>query len=610
MTASQKMSYIKWFNDIHIEDIPLVGGKNASLGEMYSALQPKGVRIPNGFAVTTKAFDEFLASDDLAKNIAALLGEIKPEDTVSLQTQGKKIRELIQGTALSARLETEILEAYGILVLENQKRSDVAVRSSATAEDLPGASFAGQQETFLNVQGDEALLEACKKCFVSLYTDRAISYRLHQGFHGKRISLSLCVQTMVRSDLATSGVMFSVDTETGFQGAVLINASYGLGENIVQGSVNPDEYYVFKPTLKTGHKPILQKVLGSKEHRLVYEDKGKKGVLNKPVSEKDRDSFALSDDDILQLAKWAVEIEAHYTQKNKSFTPMDIEWAKDGRTDELFIVQARPETVQSQKDFKSLEKFKFDEPTPQPLLTGRSVGNQIARGKVRLIRSTADLSQFKEGDILVTEKTDPDWEPVMKKASAIVTDRGGRTCHAAIVSRELGLPAVVGTKNASKILKTGQEVTVSCAQGEEGLVFQGNLSFQKERIELGSIPQTKTKLMLNLSKPSEAFRLSFYPNDGVGLARLEFIINNLIKIHPLALLHFKDIKDAETRKKINNITKGYDDKPLYFVDKLAEGIAMIAAAFYPKDVIVRLSDFKSDEYANLVGGAPFEPKEG
>jgi len=610
MTASQKMSYIKWFNDIHIEDIPLVGGKNASLGEMYSALQPKGVRIPNGFAVTTKAFDEFLASDDLAKNIAALLGEIKPEDTVSLQTQGKKIRELIQGTALSARLETEILEAYGILVLENQKRSDVAVRSSATAEDLPGASFAGQQETFLNVQGDEALLEACKKCFVSLYTDRAISYRLHQGFHGKRISLSLCVQTMVRSDLATSGVMFSVDTETGFQGAVLINASYGLGENIVQGSVNPDEYYVFKPTLKTGHKPILQKVLGSKEHRLVYEDKGKKGVLNKPVSEKDRDSFALSDDDILQLAKWAVEIEAHYTQKNKSFTPMDVEWAKDGRTDELFIVQARPETVQSQKDFKSLEKFKFDEPTPQPLLTGRSVGNQIARGKVRLIRSTADLSQFKEGDILVTEKTDPDWEPVMKKASAIVTDRGGRTCHAAIVSRELGLPAVVGTKNASKILKTGQEVTVSCAQGEEGLVFQGNLSFQKERIELGSIPQTKTKLMLNLSKPSEAFRLSFYPNDGVGLARLEFIINNLIKIHPLALLHFKDIKDAETRKKINNITKGYDDKPLYFVDKLAEGIAMIAAAFYPKDVIVRLSDFKSDEYANLVGGAPFEPKEG
>ncbi len=414
---------------------------------------------------------------------------------------------------------------------------------------------------------------------------------------------------MVRSDLATSGVMFSVDTETGFQEAVLINASYGLGENIVQGSVNPDEYYVFKPTLKTGYKPILQKVLGSKEHRLVYEDKGKKGVLNKPVSEKDRNSFALSDDDILQLAKWAVEIEEHYSQKKKSFTPMDIELAKDGRTDELFIVQARPETVQSQKDFKSLEKFKFDEPTPQSLLTGRSVGNQIARGKVRLIQSPADLSQFKKGDILVTEKTDPDWEPVMKKASAIVTDRGGRTCHAAIVSRELGLPAVVGTKNASKILKTGQEVTVSCAQGEEGFVFQGNLSFQKERIELESIPQTKTKLMLNLSKPSEAFRLSFYPNDGVGLARLEFIINNIIKIHPLALLHFKDIKDAETRKKINNITKGYDGKPLYFVDKLAEGIAMIAAAFYPKDVIVRLSDFKTDEYANLIGGAPFEPKE-
>ncbi|HBN23010.1 MAG TPA: phosphoenolpyruvate synthase [Holosporales bacterium] len=609
MATFQKMAYIKWFDDIYIEDISLVGGKNASLGELYSALRPKGVHIPNGFAVTTKAFDEFLTSHNLEKTIEALLGDIKPEDTVSLQTQGKKIRGLIQGAALPMALEAEILKAYGALVIDNHNRDDVAVRSSATAEDLPDASFAGQQETFLNIQGDKDLLDACKKCFASLYTDRAISYRLHQGFHGVPISLSLCIQTMVRSDLAASGVMFSVDTETGFQEAVLINAAYGLGENVVQGSVTPDEYYVFKPTLKTGHKPILQKVLGSKEHRLIYEGDGKKGVKNKQVLKKDQNSFALSDEDILQLAKWAIEIEEYYSKKKKCFTPMDIEWAKDGRTGELFIVQARPETVQSQKDFKSLEKFKFEGPTPQPLLTGRSVGNQIAQGKVRLVKSTIDLSQFKDGDILVTEKTDPDWEPVMKKASAIVTDSGGRTCHAAIVSRELGLPAVVGTKNASKILETGQDITVSCAQGEEGFVFQGKLPFQKDLIELESIPQTKTKLMLNLSKPSEAFRLSFYPNEGVGLARLEFIINNIIKIHPLALLHFDDIKDAETRKKINELTKGYDDKSLYFVDKLAEGIAMIAAAFYPKDVIVRLSDFKTDEYADLIGGRPFEPKE-
>lgn len=353
----------------------------------------------------------------------------------------------------------------------------------------------------------------------------------------------------------------------------------------------------------------MQKFLGSKAHRLIYNENGEKGVQNIPVSKKDQNSFALNDEDILQLSKWGIEIEEYYSQMKKCFTPMDIEWSKDGRTGELFIVQARPETVQSQKDFKTLEKFKFEGPTPEPFLTGRSVGNQIAQGKVRLIKSTADLSQFKDGEVLVTEKTDPDWEPVMKKASAIVTDSGGRTCHAAIVSRELGLPAVVGTKKASKVLKTGKGVTVSCSQGEEGVVFHGRVPFQKELVELEDIPQTKTKLMLNLSKPSEAFRLSFYPNDGVGLARLEFIINNIIKIHPLALLHFDDVKDAETRKEINELTKGYDDKALYFVDKLAEGIAMIAAAFYPKDVIVRLSDFKSDEYADLIGGRQFEPKE-
>ena len=609
MTPSQQMKYIKWFDDIRIEDIPLVGGKNASLGEMYSALRPKGVKIPGGFAVTTKGFNDFLAAHDLQVIIDELLLEIKLGETESLQTQGKKIRQLIQNAPLPVPLEEEILRAYGTLVAHNHTLPDVAVRSSATAEDLPNASFAGQQETFLNVQGHQALLAACRNCFASLYTDRAISYRLHQGFSDVRIALSLCVQTMVRSDLATSGVMFSIDTETGFKEAVLINAAYGLGENIVQGSVTPDEYTVFKPTLKTGHKPILQKILGSKEYKSVYEADETKGVINIPVPEKDQNKFALDEEDILQLSKWAVEIEEYYSHKRNQFTPMDIEWAKDGRTGDLFIVQARPETVQSQKDFDALEKFKFDTPPPKSILTGRAVGHQIAQGKVRLIQSTADLFKLKEGEVLVAEKTDPDWEPVMKKASAIVTDSGGRTCHAAIVSRELGLPAVVGTKNATKTLKTGQEITVSCAQGEEGLVFQGALPFQKDVIKLGSIPKTKTKLMLNLSKPSDAFRLSFYPNEGVGLARLEFIINNIIKIHPLALLNFEAIKDSKTREAINEITKGYGDKALYFVDKLAEGIAMIAAAFYPKDVIVRLSDFKTDEYANLIGGAPFEPKE-
>jgi pyruvate,water dikinase len=601
------IDFIRWFDEICIEDVALVGGKNASLGEMMRELAPEGVNLARGFAITAEAYRYFLQTTDLDVRIRDLLAGLDTQDARNLQQRGRQVRHAILAAELPADLRAAIVEAYDRLGEDSSESLDVAVRSSATAEDLPDASFAGQQETYLNVQGHAALLETCKRCFASLFTDRAISYRQDQGFDHFQVALSIGVQEMVRSDLAASGVMFSIDTETGFQNAVLINAAYGLGENVVQGSVNPDEYCVFKPTLGEGYRPILQKRLGSKEFKLVYDVGGGKMTKNVPVPPADRARFAISDDEILTLARWACLIEDHYSDKRGRPTPMDMEWAKDGRTSKLYILQARPETVQSQRRLHQQEIYKLAERRPV-LLRGRSVGQKIAVGPARLVKSPHELSDVQAGDVLVTDKTDPDWEPTMKKAVAIVTNRGGRTCHAAIVSRELGLPAVVGTETATGVLTTGQQVTVSCAEGETGFVYDGAAKFDVQRVDLTSLNRPRTKIMMNLGNPEEAFRLSQLPNDGVGLARLEFIVSTYIKVHPLALLHPERISAAD-QAEIERLAAGYADKPQYFVDKLAEGVAMIAAAFYPRDVIVRLSDFKTNEYANLVGGQPFEPVE-
>jgi pyruvate,water dikinase len=601
-------SFIKWFSDIAIEDIPLVGGKNASLGEMYRELAPKGVKVPNGFAITAGAFRHFLREAGLDARLREILSGLDTRDMENLRQRGSQVRHAILAAELPADLEKEILAAYDTFKGHQLHPVDVAVRSSATAEDLPDASFAGQQETYLNVCGHAALLDTCKRCFASLFTDRAISYRVDKGFDHFKIALSIGVQLMVRSDLAASGVIFTIDTETGFRDAVLINAAYGLGENVVQGSVNPDEYYVFKPTLKTGHKPILQKIVGTKEFKLVYDVGGGKMVKNVPVPPGDRAKFAISDDEIVQLAKWACIIEDHYSGKRGKPTPMDIEWAKDGHTGEMFIVQARPETVQSRKAEDVVETCKLRQRGPV-LVTGRSIGEKIAAGPVRVIKSAQFIGQFKEGEVLVTDKTDPDWEPIMKKAAAIVTNRGGRTCHAAIVSRELGVPAIVGTEHGTEMLKDGQMVTVSCAEGDTGFVYEGRLDFDVQRTNLKNLGRARTKVMMNVGNPEEAFSLSFIPNDGVGLAREEFIITTYIKVHPLALIDFDRLTDPLAKAEIERLTAGYTDKPQFFVDKLAQGVAMIAAAFHPKDVILRLSDFKTNEYANLIGGKPYEPAE-
>jgi len=598
--------FIRWFSEIGIDDVPLVGGKNASLGEMYQSLSAGGVRVPNGFAITAHAYRHFLGRTGLAERLREILADLNPDDVENLRQHGHRVRQAILAAELPPDLQQEILAAYE--VLGEGESIDVAVRSSATAEDLPDASFAGQQETYLNVQGPAPLLEACRRCFASLFTDRAISYRAHKGFGQTEIALSIGVQRMVRSDLASSGVMFSLDTETGFRDVVLINAAYGLGENVVQGSVNPDEFYVFKPTLRQGHRPILQRRLGSKEFKLVYDVGGSRMTKNVPVPPEDRARYAITDDEILQLASWASIVEEHYSTRRGKPTPMDLEWAKDGRTGELFIVQARPETVQSLRRSDAMEIYNLRGKS-DVLVTGRSVGEKIGVGKVRVIPSAVHLEQFREGEILVTDKTDPDWEPTMKKAAAIVTNRGGRTCHAAIISRELGLPAVVGTINGTERLRDGQEVTVSCAEGETGRVYAGRLEFDVEHVALHDLARPKTKILMNVANPEEAFRLSMIPNDGVGLARVEFIISSYIKVHPLALLNFDDLQDRHARGEIERLTVGYADKPQYFVDKLAEGVGMIAAAFYPKDVIVRMSDFKTNEYANLVGGRQFEPAE-
>ena len=607
-SATQLVSLIRWFEDIGIEDLPLVGGKNASLGEMYCELASQGVKVPNGFAITAEAYRAFLRETKLDGKIKEILQDLNAQDIENLRQRGRRVRQAILAASLPAHLERAITDAYDRLSAGDHDLVDVAVRSSATAEDLPDASFAGQQETYLNVQGPQALLDACQRCFASLFTDRALSYRVDKGFDHFKIALSIGVQRMVRSDLATSGVMFSIDTESGFRDAVLINAAYGLGENVVQGTVNPDEYYVFKPTLKQGFRPILQKILGTKEFKLVYDVGGGKMVKNVPVPLDDRARFAITDEEILTLARWACVIEDHYSAKKGRPSPMDMEWAKDGRTGDLFIVQARPETVQSQKDRDTMETYHLTQ-RGRVLVKGRSVGEKIASGPVRVITSAQYLQQFKEGEVLVTDKTDPDWEPIMKKAAAIVTNRGGRTCHAAIVSRELGLPAVVGTEHGTELLTDGQLVTVSAAEGEVGVVYEGTLSFEVGRVNLKGLQRPKTKIMMNVGNPEEAFGLSCIPNDGVGLAREEFIVSTYIQVHPLALLNYGQLTDGAVKAEIDRITVGYADKPQFFVDKLAQGVAMIAAAFYPKEVIVRLSDFKSNEYAHLIGGKPYEPTE-
>ena len=600
--------FIRWFDGISMDDVSTVGGKNASLGEMYRELVPRGIKVPNGFAVTADAYHRFIESNQLREAIGSIMHGLDTSDVTELQHTGRRVRQVIGAAHIPEDLAREIVAAYEKLSGQGNDPADVAVRSSATAEDLPDASFAGQQDTYLNIEGSSALLESCKRCFASLFTDRAISYRVDRGFEHLEVALSIGVQEMVRADLASSGVMFSIDTESGFPGAVLINAAYGLGENVVQGAVNPDEYYVFKPTLMQGFRPILQKVKGSKELRMVYDIGGGKGVKNLSVPIEDRTRFALDDEDILTLARWACLIEEHYSEKYGRFSPMDMEWAKDGRTGELFIVQARPETVQSHRSETFVETFRLER-TGRVLTTGRSVGERVASGRVRIIQGPHELRSFVDGEILVSDKTAPDWEPIMKRAAAIVTNRGGRTCHAAIVSRELGVPAIVGCEDASEELHAGQEVTVSCCEGDTGSVYEGVIPYTVDRIELEGLERPRTQIMMNVANPQEAMSLSFIPNDGVGLAREEFIINNSVKIHPLALIEYDRIEDQSLRAAIDDLTIGYRDKAEYFVDTLAHGIAMIAAAFYPKDVIVRLSDFKSNEYANLIGGSRYEPEE-
>jgi pyruvate,water dikinase len=600
---------VRWFSEIGLNDVATVGGKNASLGEMYRELKPHGIHVPYGFATTADAYRLFLAENGLDEKISALLSDLDEKDVENLHRHGLEIRHAILEAAFPAELASAIVDAYHELC-GGRRLIDVAVRSSATAEDLPDASFAGQQETYLNVRGQAFLLDACRRCYASLFTDRAVSYRALHGYDHMKTALSIGIQQMVRSDLATSGVMFSIDTETGFPNVVLINAAYGLGENVVQGTINPDEYYVFKPTLHDDFKPILKKSLGSKAMKLVYDDSGSKLTKNVPVAREMQARYALSDDEVLQLARWAVDIERYYSEVKGAKCPMDMEWAKDGMTGELFIVQARPETVQSRKSKAVLERYQWDdeELLPSPLVTGKSVGEKIAVGHVQFIRDAAHLNEFRDGHILVTDKTDPDWEPIMKRASGIVTNSGGRTCHAAIVSRELGLPAVVGTLNGTQILLDDQEITLSCAEGDIGYVYAGRQAFHVEKHEIDEAKRPRTKIMMNIGTPDEAFGLAAIPCDGVGLAREEFIINTYVKVHPQALIEY-DTLDPKIRAEIDTLSNGYSDKPQFYIDRLAEGIAMIAAAFYPKEVILRLSDFKSNEYAGLIGGQKYEPSE-
>ncbi len=595
--------YIRWFESIGADDVPIVGGKNASLGEMVRSLKPQGIRVPDGFAITAQTYWEFLEANNLKSKILTHIEQFE-QGEISLEKAGKSIRRLLIRSRFPENLASTIRQAYRQLCDRYKvEEADVAVRSSATAEDLPDASFAGQQETYLNITGTEEVLEACRKCYASLFTDRAISYRETQGYNHMDVALSVVIQKMVRSDLATSGVMFSIDPETGFPNDILITSAWGLGELVVQGSVTPDQYRVFKPLLKQPNfKPIIEKTLGNKQEKMIYAHGTTQTTRIVQTSLYEIQSFALEDEEVLQLAKWAALIEDHYGK------PMDIEWAKDGESGELFVVQARPETVQSQKGGESLKTYSLNQQGDR-ILTGLSVGDAIATGKVCLIRNVTDIEQFIDGSILVTEMTDPDWVPVMKRAAGIVTDHGGRTCHAAIISRELGVPAIVGTGKATEVLEAGQDVTISCAEGDEGYVYQGELEFESQFVSLADVPPTKTRIMMNIGSPAAAFRWWQLPADGIGLARMEFLINNIIKIHPMALIHFDLITNYPIRHQISQMTHGYIQKTDYFVDLLSRGIAKIAASQYPHPVIVRMSDFKTNEYADLIGGKYFEKPE-
>lgn len=600
---------------VGMKDIAIVGGKCASLGEMIRNLTASGVAVPSGFAITTEVYWQFLRINHLESLISEQIALIDHDDLESLRRCGQRIRQAIRNAKFPHALGGEIIESYEILSQTNlQEYTDVAVRSSATAEDLPDASFAGQQESYLNVRGPSALIDAVRNCFASLFTDRAISYRKTFNFDVTQIGLSVCVQRMVRSDLACSGVAFSLDTESGFKDVVVINGSFGLGEMIVQGAVSPDEFLVFKPTLYDGYHPIIEKKLGIKDKLMVYGDDPDERTKIISAELHQRQIFCLSDVHIIRLAQWVCSIEKYYSILNNQWTPVDIEWAVDGLTNQLFIVQARPETIHSRKSAAVFTEYHVDAATkPEPLLTGIAVGDKMATGRVNILYSldkrVADGNEFREGDILVTDMTDPDWEPIMKKASAIITNKGGRTCHAAIVAREMGVTAIVGCQNATTLLKEGIEITASCAEGETGFIYEGKLSFTEHLTDLKDIPAVKTNIMLNVANPSMAFQFASLPHKGVGLAREEFIINNYIQVHPLALLQHRSLNDAALTTEIEKRITGFADEENYFIQKLAFGIAKIAAAFYPEKVIVRFSDFKSNEYRNLLGGTYFEPHE-
>ena len=605
----QGYKYIRRFRELGINDVPLVGGKNASLGEMYQALTGKGVRVPNGFATTAQAFRDYLDYNSLKGRIGEALEALDVDDVDALAATGAQIRGWIVDAGLPPQLTDEITAAYREMEEEYGTEADVAVRSSATAEDLPDASFAGQQETYLNIRGTEHLLRTCKRVLASLFTDRAIHYRVDKGFDHMSIALSIGVQKMVRSDIGASGVMFTLDTESGFRDVVMITAAYGLGENVVQGAVNPDEYLVFKPTLAQGKRPIIRRNLGEKSIKMIYakDPVTAEATRNVKVRIEERRRFAISDDEVLELARYAVAIEQHYSELAGMPRPMDIEWARDGKSGELLIVQARPETVHSIRSDASQEIFTLPE-RGRVLAQGKAVGARIGAGEARIILEAAHMHDLKRGEVLVTDITDPDWEPVMKIASAIVTNRGGRVCHAAIVARELGIPAVVGAGYATHDIPDGQEVTVSCVEGDVGYVYEGRLPYSSERVNLEGLQRPSTDIMLIVGNPVQALEFAAFPNDGVGLARLEFIINNSIGIHPRALLE-QDTLDDATRREIAERTAGYASPRDYFIDRLAEGVGTIAAAFHPKPVIVRMSDFKSNEYAALLGGKAFEPVE-
>jgi len=612
-------NYIRWFEELCIDDIPLVGGKNASLGEMYRELTPKGVKVPNGFAITADAYRNMLDQADACDALHEALDDLDPDDVEDLAQRGAMARDIVYSATLPEDLQAQILDAFNELKKQYPDNISVAVRSSATAEDLPSASFAGQQDTFLNIESEAQLLEACRRCFASLFTDRAIHYRIDQGFEHFKVALSIGVMKMVRSDLASSGVMFSLDTETGFRDVVFITGAYGLGENIVQGAVDPDEFYVHKPTYELGFKAVLRSKLGSKKIQMQYATgRTHEATQNVPTPEEYRQYFCIDDADVLTLADYAIKVEKHYSRKLGHNKPMDMEWAKDGIDGGLYMVQARPETVESQISGNSLEIFHLTKnhynednstETHEVLTQGNAVGTHIANGQARLIRDTRQLNEFQAGDVLVADITTPDWEPVMKIASAIVTNRGGRTCHAAIIARELGIPAIVGCDNATAVIPDGEMITVDCSQGERGHIYRGKLAFVKEVTELGELSRPVTKIMINLGNPDLAFKTSFLPNDGVGLARMEFIINESIKAHPMALLYPERVRNPEQREKLESLSFGYDSPTNYFVKHLSEGVATIAAAFWPKPVVVRMSDFKSNEYASLLGGQYFEPQE-